>query len=114
MSEDDLLAAVLDLASTLGIRTAHFRPAKTEQGWRTPVSGDGKGWPDLVLAGPAGVLFRELKSARGVPSEEQRLWLGALRAAGQDAGLWRPTDWRSGRILEELRAIRTAGAVSRG
>jgi hypothetical protein len=114
MSEDDLLGTVLDMASTLGIRTAHFRPAKTAQGWRTPVQGDGQGWPDLVLVG-AKVLFRELKSARGVTSAEQKLWLASLTRAGQDAGVWQPADLRSGRILAELRAIRThAEAVSRG
>lgn len=105
MSEEDLLGAVLDMAATYGIRTAHFRPAKTERGWRTPVSGDGKGWPDLVLVGPRGVLFRELKSRAGRPSVEQEAWLVALDRAGLSADVWRPTDLRSGRILAELRAV---------
>ncbi len=30
-------------------RIAHFRPAKTEKGWRTPMTGD-VGFPDLVIA----------------------------------------------------------------
>jgi hypothetical protein len=105
MSEDDLLGTVLDMASTLGVRTAHFRPAQTAQGWRTAVSGDGKGFPDLVLVGALGVLFRELKSATGQMSGEQRAWLRMLTGAGQDAAVWRPADLRSGRILTELRAV---------
>lgn len=105
MSEEDLLGAVLDMAAVHGVRTAHFRAAKTAQGWRTPVQGDGKGWPDLVLVGAGGVLFRELKSAAGSPSEEQRAWLVALNVAGQDANVWRPVDLRSGRILAELKAV---------
>lgn len=105
MSEDDLLGAVLDMAAVHGIRTVHFRAAKTERGWRTPVQGDGKGWPDLVLVGPRGVLFRELKSRAGLPTAEQQAWLGALGDAGQNAGVWRPADLRSGRILTELRAV---------
>ncbi len=113
VSEDDLLDAVLDLAKTLGLRTAHFRPAQTAQGWRTPVSGDGKGWPDLVLVGPGGVLFRELKSARGAASVEQRLWLNVLALAGQDTGVWRPDDLQSGRILAEMQALRATRAVTR-
>lgn len=115
MSEEDLLGAVLDMAAVHGIRTVHFRAAKTERGWRTPVQGDGKGWPDLVLVGPAGVLFRELKSRSGLPTAEQEVWLGALADAGQNADVWRPADLRSGRILAELRAIyKTTGAVGRG
>lgn len=105
MSEDDLLGTVLDMASTLGVRTAHFRPAQTAQGWRTPVAGDGKGWPDLVLVGRGGVLYRELKSATGSPTADQEVWLAALCVAGQDTAVWRPADLRSGRILAELRAV---------
>jgi len=105
MSEEDLLTAVLDLAGLLGVRAAHFRPAKTADGWRTAVSGDGKGFPDLVLVGRGGVLFRELKSARGVVAAEQEAWLTALAEAGQSADVWRPVDWRSGRIERELKAV---------
>jgi len=114
MSEEDLLGVVLDMAATYGIRTVHFRAAKTAQGWRTPVQGDGKGWPDLVLVGPGGALFRELKSHAGRPTGEQEAWLVALDRAGLSADVWRPADLRSGRILAELRAIRkAAGAVGR-
>src|SRR5258705_9090381 len=59
MSEEELLTAVLQLCRVLGLRTAHFRPARTEKGWRTPVSGDGKGFPDLIIVGSQ-VLAREL------------------------------------------------------
>jgi len=105
MSEDDLLVAVLDLAKTLGVRSAHFRPAQTQTGrWVTAVQGDGKGFPDLVLVASGGVLFRELKSAKGSLSAEQRAWLDALAGAGADAAVWRPADLRSGRVLAELRA----------
>lgn len=106
MTEDDLLSTVLDMAKRLGILTAHFRPAKTAAGWRTPVQGDGKGWPDLVLVGRGGVLFRELKSASGALSSEQKGWVAALAAAGADIGVWRPADLTSGRIATELKTIR--------
>jgi hypothetical protein len=107
VSEDDLLTAVLDLARLFGLKVAHFRPAKTDRGWRTAVQGDGKGYPDLTIAGPGGALFVELKSATGRPSREQQEWLAMLNRAGAGTAIWRPADLRSGRIKQELRALRT-------
>lgn len=104
MSEDDLLSSVLDLCRLLHLRTAHFRPARTERGWRTPVSGDGKGWPDLIIVGNR-LIARELKSERGRTTPEQVVWRQVLFGAGVDATDWRPSDWRSGRIERELRAL---------
>lgn len=106
MREDDLLTAVLDLCALLHLRTAHFRPARTARGFRTAVQGDGIGWPDLVIVGPHRVLYRELKSARGTVSAQQRAWLHALTAAGQDAAVWATQDLMSGRIEHELAALR--------
>lgn len=66
------------------------------------------GWPDWVIARRAGtdargaMLVRELKRESTEPTEEQLEWLAALRAAGIDAGLWRPSDLLSGRIGREL------------
>lgn len=110
MSEDDLLRAVLDMARVLGVRSAHFRPARIKRGdgswaWVTPVQGDGKGYPDITLAGRSGVLFRELKSDTGTLEPDQQVWASALAAAGADFAVWRPEDLRSGRIERELRAV---------
>jgi hypothetical protein len=112
VTEEQLLTSVLDLCRLLGIRTAHFRPAQSKTGrWLTAVQGDGKGYPDLTLVGAGGVLFRELKAAKGVLSPDQKLWLAALTEGGADAGVWRPADLLSGRIEAELRAIRRRQAV---
>jgi hypothetical protein len=93
----------------MGVMTAHFRPAQSQTGrWLTAVQGDGKGYPDLTLVGKGGVLFRELKAAKGVLKPEQRLWLAALEEAGADAGVWRPVDLQSGRIEAEIRVVRKA------
>ena len=81
MSEQELLEAVIELAHLYRWRVAHFRPARTEHGWRTPVAADGAGFPDLVLVRDR-VLFVELKSARGRLSVEQQDWLSALGHAG--------------------------------
>lgn len=110
--EDDLQAAVLKLCKLLGLHTAHFRPALTKSGrWVTAVGGDGKGWPDLTIVGPSGVLFRELKSATGSRSPEQRMWAEWLAEAGQDVAVWKPRDLASGRIEAELKAIRRSARV---
>jgi hypothetical protein len=94
MSEAQLLRATIKAARLGGWRVAHFRPARTEHGWRTPVQGDGAGFPDLVLCHPwrGELLFRELKAQRGRLRPEQREWLDALDAAGADAAVWKPRD----------------------
>jgi hypothetical protein len=74
VTEADLQRAVTDLAELLGYEWAHFRPARTEKGWRTPVSGPlGAGWPDLVLVRERDcrLLFLELKGERGKLSAAQ-------------------------------------------
>ena len=104
MREDDLLAAILDAARLLGIRSAHFRPAQTKRGaWVTPVAGDGKGWPDLILLGRR-LLIREVKVGRNKVSAEQDAWITALTDAGQNAGVWRETDWPEV-VMGELRGL---------
>lgn len=112
MTENDLLKTVIDMARLFGLTVAHFRTAQAKSGnWVTPVQGDGKGYPDLTIVGPGGVLWRELKSARGVTSPEQRTWIAKLIGAGQDAAVWKPEDLHSGRIETELRALRTRVAI---
>lgn len=111
MSEADLDRCVQDLARLLGLRTMHIRPARTADGWRTPVQGDGKGWFDWVLVGQSGALFRENKSDAGRLTADQVAWHDALGAAGCNVGVWRPRDWHSGRIRAEMTAIATARAV---
>lgn len=53
-------------------------------------------------------LFRELKGydkngRLGDLTDEQRETIDALNAAGDDADVWLPADWFSGRIARELR-----------
>jgi hypothetical protein len=97
---------VIDLARLYGWRVAHFRPAQTAKGWRTPVSADGKGFPDLVLVRDR-VIFAELKGELGRLTSDQRNWVGNLDRAGAEVHVWRPID------LEEiectLRPLRRSG-----
>lgn len=92
-SEAEFTRMVLDLAHLYGWRSAHFLPAMNRRGqWRTAVQGDGRGFPDLVLVRER-VLWVELKVGRNQPTPDQRAWLTALQAAGQEVYLWRPESW---------------------
>lgn len=56
--------------------------------------GSQRGFPDLVLVHPDhGVVYAELKSERGKVRPEQVTWINLLRDAGQQAFVWRPSDW---------------------
>jgi hypothetical protein len=84
---------VLDRARLDGWMVAHFRPAQTTRGWRTPVQADGKGFFDLVLIRPPRVIFAELKSDRGEVSVDQARWEAcACQCPGVEVYLWRPRD----------------------
>ena len=89
ISEAEWQQQVIDLAHAHGWMCAHFRPARTSKGWVTPVAADGQGFPDLVLTRER-VMFVELKSQRGRLSEQQRLWIVSLRAAGAEVHVWKP------------------------
>lgn len=92
LTEKAFTAQVIQLAQLQGWIVAHFRPARTAQGWRTACQGDGKGFPDLVLVKRV-VLFVELKVGRNQLSPEQRTWRDRLRRANATWLEWRPEDW---------------------
>jgi hypothetical protein len=94
ISEDVLLTWVLDVAKATGWRTVHFRPAWTAKGYRTPVQGDGVGFPDCLLLHPlCGLgMALELKRETGRTTPEQEEWLAAFRRAGWVAMVVRPSD----------------------
>lgn len=85
VSENDLLRGVLDLAAILGWKTLHIRPGRTSHGWRTPIQGDGAGFPDILAVRGSRIVVAELKVARGTVTPAQLGWLDAFRQAGVDA-----------------------------
>lgn len=110
MSEAQWTAHAIALLQTIGYTVAHFRPARTSQGWRTAVQGDGVGYPDLIAIRPATgsaepiarLLALELKTERGKLTDAQRLWLDLFAAVpGCEAYCLRPSD--RARLLEILR-----------
>jgi hypothetical protein len=97
ITEADLQQAIVDLAQRLGLRTYHTYDSRRSD----------PGFPDLVIAGRGGVLFRELKSATGRVTKDQQGWLELLTGNGMDAGLWRPSALQDGLVLRDLRRIKT-------
>ena len=86
-TEDAFQKAVIKLAHDRGWKVAHFRPALTAKGWRTPMEGD-TGYPDLTLARNGVTLHWELKAKGNKPSKDQEAWAVALGGRV----LW-PKDW---------------------
>lgn len=100
-SERTLQEHVIDLARLCGfVLVYHTHDSRRSQ----------PGFPDLVLVNvlTGRVLFRELKSSKGVISKEQRRWADGLRAAGADHAFWYPKDWVSERIHNDLRGAANA------
>lgn len=108
MTERELQSAVIECARLLGWTVAHFRPALTAKGWRTPVEADGAGFPDLVLVRGPRMFFAELKSATGRLSPAQEEWKRALEQAGRTVYVWRPADWVHGAVEAVLRGTAAA------
>ncbi len=66
----------------------------TKRGWRTPVSWDGVGFPDVVMTRRGRLAFVEFKSVRGRLRPEQEQWLDALGMTAGETYLWTPgTPW---------------------
>lgn len=103
MRETPYQNRIIDLAHWHGLWVAHFRPARTLEGWRTAVAADGAGWPDLAIVGDGGFILREVKGTGGTVSPQQAEWHARLDAAGVDVGTWGAGDW--GRVQAELRRL---------
>ncbi len=99
--ETSFQSVVVEVARLSGWKVAHFRAARTAKGWRTPVTADGAGWPDLVLVRPPRIIFAELKSETGELRPRQTEWLDVLRLLPQaETFVWRPGDWAA--LVETL------------
>lgn len=102
MDEEQLGENVRKLCGVLGWRFLWLR--KTHH--------SSKGILDLLLIPTRNIdrrhtLFRELKGydrngRLGELTPEQVETIDALKAAGDDAAMWAPDDWTSGRIEKEL------------
>jgi len=96
VTEADLQRWVLGLARELQLLTFHSADPRRDLG---------PGFPDLVIAGPRGILLAELKAPGYRLSEDQKRWGHMLKASGQPWRCWYPADWHDGGIERDLRAI---------
>lgn len=80
MTEAEFQAAVLELCAWLHLLVFHAQDSRRSA----------PGFPDLVIAGPRGVIFAELKSPRGRLRPAQQEWRYMLLASGQCHVVWRP------------------------
>ena len=99
MTESELEEAVAAECRRLGIARFHFSIRSPRAASCPP------GWPDEVLVGRRGILWRELKNPSRKPTPAQNRVKWRLRAAGANVEVWRPADLYSGRIRRELEAI---------
>lgn len=89
LSEAAYQQRIIDYSKLTGWMCMHTRPAKTDKGWRTPITGN-VGFVDLVLARRSMVWFFEVKSETGRADADQLKWMAAL---GPRARVVRPSDW---------------------
>lgn len=67
-----------------------------------------KGFPDFIIAGPGGILFRECKPHRmSHLKPHQTSWRYTLAATGADYAIWCQEDLDNGTIEREL--VKLAG-----
>lgn len=92
---DSLDAHVRRLIADLGLFGYHPRNSK----------GSEPGWPDWVIVGRCGILFRELKSESGTVTPEQRHVGELITKAGGNWRVWRPRDLLGGDIGRELASV---------
>lgn len=89
-------ASVIQLCKLLGIWHYHTFDSRRSVA----------GFPDLLILGKRGALWRELKREDGrVTAAQSEVGLRMDRI-GWDWAVWRPADLASGRVQRELEAIR--------
>ena len=81
-TEKQFMASVFKLANMLGWHFHHTFDSRRSA----------PGFPDAVFLRRPRVLFVEFKAERGRLTNDQRACLEELRACGQEAYLWRPSD----------------------
>jgi len=99
MIESEYQQQIIDLAHLYNWRVAHFRTVRVQRAngsvyYATALAADGAGFPDLVLVRER-VIYAEIKTNRGVLSDEQKIWRDMLLAAGEEWYVWKPKDFES-------------------
>lgn len=92
MTEQELQDLVIMACRRMGLLYYHTHDSRRSE----------PGFPDLVIVGLSGILFRELKSRQGQLTPEQRRWGSRITAGRGNWAVWRPVDWQSGVIFGQL------------
>ena len=96
MTERELDERIRRLIADLGLQPLpHARLAQRQLA----------GFPDLVVAGPAGLIFAECKSMSGQGRPDQEQWRDVLLTAGATWFLWRPANLADRMIARQLTQI---------
>jgi len=82
LTEKQWQAQVVELAEHAGWTVHHTFDSRRSRA----------GWPDLTLLRAPHLVFVELKTETGRVSRHQQDTLTLLRACGQEAHVWRPSD----------------------
>jgi len=96
-TERDFQTRTISLARQVGWRVSHFDHSRkmVRRGHSYIMVGDpdAQGFPDLVLARGAVLIFWELKRQLGQLRPGQQEWIDALAQTGLEAKVVRPSDW---------------------
>lgn len=94
-SEGQLLARWIRLAETLNLKYVHFYSGVYSQ----------YGVTDLILVGPGGIWWVELKVIGGTLAPNQQCWREKLEEAGANYAIHTPREWCSGDSQRLLHSI---------
>ncbi len=96
MREDELLRTINRMAQERHLLLFHCRNS---------IGSLGRGFPDMVIAGPGGTAFAELKTNGAALTPDQRHWGSVLEKSGQLWLVWRPRDLQAGVIEDVLNGL---------
>ena len=93
MTERELLEDIRHLAVEHHLLLFHCRDSRGSYG---------AGFPDLVISGPRGTIFAELKTNGSSLTPDQRHWGSMLQRGGEQWYIWRPRDLDAGVIAKAM------------
>lgn len=97
MSEKQFQTQIMQLARLNGWLVSHFhnsqKMVRRGNSYIPIGDNDAKGFPDCFLVRGSRILVWELKKELGKTTPEQDIWLEALRVAGLEARVVRPSDF---------------------
>lgn len=96
MTHDELVKRIGALADDAGVLWCYLPDSKRLRGHR--------GVPDMVLAGPRGLLFAEVKTGTEL-EPYQHVWQAMLTKGGTGCAVWHPVALWDGTISRAIGSI---------